>query len=125
MENEIWEKEMILWDHAKKGKVLAYESMLHERFSDWPSSMAAPLFGIEEMMAYIRGRLENLDYVNFDLNHQGTQIIDENEVIVYFSCKIAGKLNDGTSIDSNNRMMHIWRKSKGDFKLLSGFQAAV
>lgn len=125
IEDEIWKREQVYWGSLKSRDFSKYKSNLHRHFTDWPSSTKEPIDNLDSMVTFASNTLNNFAEVDFVLNHKLTQVINSEEVIVYFHCKIVGILIDNSKVNSTNRMIHIWHKDEDTFKLIGGMQSEL
>ncbi len=125
IENDFWQLEINYWNTIKNGNIINYRNLLHEEFSDWPSITDKPLRNIKSMLDFLEKTKSGFISLDFEINEMYTSVIDKNEAIIYFTCKILAELNDRTTVSSDYRMIHIWRKENNKYKLVGGLQSKI
>ncbi len=119
--DEIWAKELAIYEARGEGDISVYVSNTADGFSAWPPFTDAP-YGRETLEknggGTNGGNQEELsmELVSFTLNG--------DSAIIYYQTHMT-RSADGTPVDYRYEVTHTWMNDDGDWKVLGGMARAT
>ncbi len=111
LENKYWESIIT------KSNIETYSNLLHKYMSAWPASHKSPK-GRYDTVNFVKYVIDNNFYNSFEINPKDIAIYS-NVAIIFYDISLKGE--NGSDSD---RVIHMWIKENGEWKMIGGMGAS-
>lgn len=115
---ELWEREVTYWTCLMTGDLEGYMRLWHPRFAGWPSACERP-GGIEPVREIGRTYIWMLSS-RPSLTLRPLLITDGEAPTTFLVFELAGEDPDGTYHDESGRIVHVWTREGGPWRIIVG-----
>lgn len=115
---ELWEREVDYWTYLMTGDLQAYVQLLHSRLACWPSACERPC-GIEPVREIGRHYIWMLSS-RPSLTLRPHLITEGEAPSTFLTFKVEGRGPDGAPLDEFGRILHVWAREGGAWRIIAG-----